>query len=86
MAVDHAAQGIRVSCVCPGDVDTPMLRQEAADLDVAPEDFRRDAAARPAGRVGEPAEIAETIWYLAGESAAYVTGIALIVDGGGLLA
>jgi len=86
MAVDHAAQGVRVNCVCPGDVDTPMLRQEAAELDRAAEDFLRDAAARPAGRVGSPAEIAETIWYLAGDSAAYLTGVALVVDGGGLLA
>lgn len=86
MAVDHAAQGIRVNCVCPGDVDTPMLRREAAELDCTEEDFLRDAAKRPAKRVGAPGEIAETIWYLAGDRAAYVTGIALVVDGGGLLA
>jgi NAD(P)-dependent dehydrogenase (short-subunit alcohol dehydrogenase family) len=86
MAIDHARQDIRVNCVCPGDVDTPMLRQEAAELDWTKQDFLRDAAQRPAERVGAPAEIAETIWYLAGDRAAYVTGIALVVDGGGLLA
>lgn len=84
MAWDHAGQGIRVNCVCPGDVDTPMLRREAAELGVPLHDFLRESADRPLGRVGEPGEVADAILFLASKLATYITGAALIVDGGGL--
>jgi NAD(P)-dependent dehydrogenase (short-subunit alcohol dehydrogenase family) len=84
MALDHAAQGIRVNCVCPGDTDTAMLQDEARQLGVERAEFFREAADRPLGRVGRPEEIAEAILYLASDQAAFVTGAVLTVDGGGL--
>ncbi len=85
MAIDHATAGIRVNCVCPGDVDTPMLESEAKDLGVPPTEFLAAAAARSLRRVGSPQEIAATILYLAGDDAAFISGTALVIDGGGLL-
>jgi len=84
MAVDHGAQNIRVNCLCPGDTDTAMLRSEAQQLGEATDRFLLDAARRPLGRVGKPEEIAEAALYLASEAASFVTGTALVVDGGGL--
>ena len=85
MAIDHAPDRIRVNCICPGDVDTPMLRQEAAELGEPEADFLLDATDRPSGRVGTPEEIARAALYLASDASSYVTGISLVVDGGGLI-
>lgn len=84
MAVDHGAQNIRVNCICPGDTDTAMLRQEAQQLGENTERFLAEAARRPLGRVGTPEEIAQAALYLASDASSYVTGTALVVDGGGL--
>jgi len=84
MALDHAAQGIRVNCVCPGDTDTAMLRDEARQLGVATESFLQEAAGRPLGRIGQPEDIARAILYLVSDEALFVTGAVLVVDGGGL--
>jgi len=84
MALDHAAQNIRVVCLCPGDTDTPMLRSEADQLGEPVEDFLRQAAERPLGRIGRPEEIANAAVFLASDRASFVTGSALLVDGGGL--
>src|SRR5579862_3289832 len=84
MAVDHGAQKIRVNCICPGDTDTAMLRDEASQLGADPEKFLADAAARPLRRIGRPEEIAEAVLYLASDASSFVTGAALVVDGGGL--
>lgn len=84
MAIDHGAAGIRVNCVCPGDTDTAMLADEARQLNQPAEDFLREAAARPLGRVGTPEEIAQAVLYLASDAASFVTGAVLVVDGGGL--
>ncbi|HLX74781.1 MAG TPA: SDR family NAD(P)-dependent oxidoreductase [Terriglobales bacterium] len=84
MAIDHGPQNIRVNCICPGDTDTPMLRGEARQLGAATEKFLREAAQRPLRRVGTPEEIAQAALYLAGDTASFVTGTALVVDGGGL--
>jgi len=84
MAIDHGAQGIRVNCICPGDTDTPMLRQEAHETGVSEADFLADAARRPLRRIGKPEEIAESAVFLAGDAAQFITGTALVVDGGGL--
>ena len=84
MAMDHGPQKIRVNCVCPGDTDTAMLRDEAQQLG---EDSRRFVAAsanRPLGRVGSPDEIAQAVLYLASDASSFVTGTTLVVDGGGL--
>jgi NAD(P)-dependent dehydrogenase (short-subunit alcohol dehydrogenase family) len=84
MALDHAAQNIRVNCICPGDTDTPMLRREAAQLGDTVEGFLAEAARRPLGRIGTPEDIAHAALYLAGDAASFVTGSILVVDGGGL--
>jgi NAD(P)-dependent dehydrogenase (short-subunit alcohol dehydrogenase family) len=84
LAVDHGPQKIRVNCICPGDTDTAMLRSEAQQLGENAVSFLSDAACRPLGRVGSPEEIAQAALYLAGDSSSFVTGTALIVDGGAL--
>ena len=84
MAIDHGPQKIRVNCVCPGDTDTAMLRSEAKQLGAPEKLFLAEAARRPLGRVGKPEEIAEAVLYLASDASAFVTGTALVVDGGGL--
>jgi NAD(P)-dependent dehydrogenase (short-subunit alcohol dehydrogenase family) len=84
MALDHGPQGIRVNCICPGDTDTGMLRHEAQQLGAVEEAFLAEAADRPLGRVGRPDEIAQAVLYLASDAASFVTGAALVVDGGGL--
>lgn len=84
MALDHGPQKIRVNCVCPGDTDTAMLRSEAQQLGAPEKLFLAEAARRPLGRVGKPEEIAEAVLYLASDASAFVTGTALVVDGGGL--
>ncbi|HRE29653.1 MAG TPA: SDR family NAD(P)-dependent oxidoreductase [Anaerolineales bacterium] len=84
MAIDHGPANIRVNCVCPGDTDTPMLRHEAQQLGQAEASFLAEAAERPLRRFGRPSEIAQAVLYLAGDAASYVTGAALVVDGGGL--
>lgn len=83
MALDHAAQNIRVNCICPGDTDTPMLRDEAKQLDQNEALFLAEAADRPLGRIGQPEEIAQAVLFLASEAASYITGAVLAVDGGG---
>ncbi len=84
MAIDHGPQNIRVNCICPGDTDTPMLRSEAQQLGADPGRFLREAAQRPLQRVGTPQEIAQAALYLASDAASFVTGTAMVVDGGGL--
>ncbi len=84
MAVDHAKDKIRVNAICPGSVDTPMLRW-AADLFVpenptqAIEDWGK---LHPLGRVASPAEIARVVLFLASNDASFMTGSSVVVDGG----
>jgi NAD(P)-dependent dehydrogenase (short-subunit alcohol dehydrogenase family) len=84
MAIDHGPQNIRVNCICPGDTDTKMLRSEADQLRESRTTFFTDAAKRPLGRVGTADEIAQAALYLASDASSFVTGTALVVDGGGL--
>jgi NAD(P)-dependent dehydrogenase (short-subunit alcohol dehydrogenase family) len=84
MAIDHGPQKIRVNCICPGDTDTAMLRNEARQLGEPSDRFLAEAAHRPLGRVGKPEEIAQAALYLASDASSFVTGTALVVDGGGL--
>ena len=84
MAIDHGPQNIRVNCICPGDTETPMLSSEARQLGVDEEEFLAEAKQRPLQRIGKPEEIANAVLFLASDAASYVTGTALVVDGGGL--
>ncbi len=84
MAIDHGPHNIRVNCICPGDTDTGMLREEARQLGEESSRFLAEAANRPLGRVGTPEEIAQAALYLASDASSFVTGTALVVDGGGL--
>jgi NAD(P)-dependent dehydrogenase (short-subunit alcohol dehydrogenase family) len=83
MAIDHGAQNIRVNCICPGDTDTPMLRQEAKQLGQAEAQFLAEAKERPLNRYAQPLEIAQAVLYLVSDAASFVTGAVLAVDGGG---
>lgn len=84
MAIDHGPHGIRVNCVCPGDIDTPMLASECAQLNEDPVEFAKEAANRPLHRVGTPEDVANAVLFLASDMAQWITGTSLIVDGGGL--
>lgn len=84
MAIDHGPQNIRVNCICPGDTDTAMLRNEARQLGESEDRFLAESARRPLGRIGTTEEIARAVLFLAGEASSFVTGTALVVDGGGL--
>lgn len=84
LAIDHGPAGIRVNSVNPGDTDTGMLRNEAQQLGEDPEAFLADAADRPLRRMGKPEEIAAAVVWLASDAASFVTGSALVVDGGGI--
>jgi NAD(P)-dependent dehydrogenase (short-subunit alcohol dehydrogenase family) len=83
MAIDHGRDGIRVNCVCPGDVDTPMLADDAAKRGMLWEDYLAGASDRPLGRIGTAEEIARAVLFLASDDSSFVTGEALVVDGGG---
>jgi NAD(P)-dependent dehydrogenase (short-subunit alcohol dehydrogenase family) len=82
MSLDYAARNIRVNCVCPGAIDTPMLRW-AASLDAHPEKVIETCnRMHPLGRIGRPEEVANAIAFLASDWASFITGAALLVDGG----
>jgi NAD(P)-dependent dehydrogenase (short-subunit alcohol dehydrogenase family) len=83
MALDHGPQGVRVNAVCPGDVETPMLLEgiQSGGETIAAA-LARKGAAFALGRVGQPAEIAKVVAFLASDAASYVTGAAWLVDGG----
>jgi NAD(P)-dependent dehydrogenase (short-subunit alcohol dehydrogenase family) len=84
MAIDHGPQGIRVNCVCPGDVLTPMLHDDAAKRGMSWEEYAAGAVERPLGRIGTVDEIADAVLFLASDESSFVTGEALVVDGGGV--
>jgi len=85
MALDYAAKGIRVNCVCPGTVDTPML-QWAAGLAPNPKEVIRTCERMHAlGRIGKPEEVADAVVFLVSPMSSFITGSALVVDGGMLV-
>ena len=84
LAIDHGPQGIRVNCLCPGDVDTPMLAADAEARRMSYADYMKGAANRPLGRVGTPEELARAALFLASDDSSFMTGAALVVDGGGI--
>jgi len=84
MAIDHGREGIRVNCICPGDVETPMLADDAAKRGMSWQEYAAGAADRPLGRVGTAEEIAHAVLFLASDESSFMTGAALVVDGGGI--
>lgn len=84
MAIDHGKDNIRVNCICPGDVDTPLLRSECEQLGANEEQFMKEAADRPLNRVGTVEDIANVVLFFASDMSTWVTGAHLVVDGGGL--
>jgi NAD(P)-dependent dehydrogenase (short-subunit alcohol dehydrogenase family) len=82
VAIDHVRQNIRCNCICPGTVDSPWVGRLLAQAD-DPERERAELIARqPMGRLGTPEEIAKAALYLASDDAAFITGSALVIDGG----
>ena len=84
MAIDFGPHNIRVNAVCPGDIDTPMLRSECAQLGENERSFMEEAATRPIHRVGTPEDVANVVLFLASGLSAWVTGTHIVVDGGGI--
>jgi len=82
MALDHAREHIRVNCVCPGSVATDMIQEAWKEYGDVEEAQRLWAAKHPIGRIAQPDEIARAILFLASDEASFVTGAALVVDGG----
>ena len=87
LALAHAADGVRVNCVCPGFVETDMWKMVARDqgalLGMSAEEFTRQRASQvPLGRMERPEDVAAVIGFLASPRAGYMTGQALSVDGG----
>jgi meso-butanediol dehydrogenase/(S,S)-butanediol dehydrogenase/diacetyl reductase len=81
LAMDHAADGIRVNAVCPGEVNTPMLQSERAEA-VTDQLLTAIAATVPMGRLADPDEIARVVCFLASDDASYMTGALVSVDAG----
>jgi NAD(P)-dependent dehydrogenase (short-subunit alcohol dehydrogenase family) len=79
LALDHVADGVRVNAVCPGTVDSPWVRRLVEEVGESLDALR---ARQPMGRLGTPEEIAEAVLYVASDHAAFVTGSALVIDGG----
>jgi len=81
LAIDHAVDRIRVNCVCPGTIDTPMTSMSQKKIE-EPERYATIVAKHPLGRVGKPDEVASAIAFLASDEASYMTGASIPVDGG----
>ncbi len=81
LAMDHAADGIRINAVCPGEVNTPMLQSERTEA-VTDRLLAQIAATVPMGRLADPDEIARVVCFLASDDASYMTGAMVSVDAG----
>jgi NAD(P)-dependent dehydrogenase (short-subunit alcohol dehydrogenase family) len=79
LAVEYGRKGVRINCVCPGGIETPMIQQFKL-----PDGVSEAALAKimPLGRFGQPQEVAGTIAFLASDDAAYINGATIVVDGG----
>ena len=84
MALDYGDNNVRVNCICPGDTDTNLLRDEAMQLDLPEDTLVKSGVNRPLKRVGRPEEIAQGVYFLASDAASFITGESLVIDGGGL--
>jgi meso-butanediol dehydrogenase/(S,S)-butanediol dehydrogenase/diacetyl reductase len=82
LALDHAKDRIRVNCVCPGPIDTPLLAAAAAQVDLGAAEKERSRGRLPLGRPGQGEEVAAVVAFLLSKDASYMTGATIPVDGG----
>jgi NAD(P)-dependent dehydrogenase (short-subunit alcohol dehydrogenase family) len=82
LALDHGKDGIRVNAICPGYIHTPMLERWLAEIADPDAMMKQVLAVHPLGRIGTPRDIAEAALFLASDAASFITGTALVVDGG----
>lgn len=82
IALDHALQGIRCNCICPGRVETPFVSARLKEYPDPEKAYKEMASTQAIGRMGRPDEIAAAALYLASDEAAFVTGSEFIIDGG----
>lgn len=83
MALDHAADGIRINCVCPGSIESPLLEQDMRSRGVPiAEAIEEDRRAHPMQRIGRPDEVARAALFLSCDDSSFTTGSSLFVDGG----
>jgi len=81
MALDHATDGVRVNCICPGRVETPFVKARISEYPDPDAAYREMSMSQPVGRMGRPEEIAEAALYLARDESSFVTGSSFVIDG-----
>lgn len=81
-AIDLAKYGIRVNCIAPGSIDTPMVQRELANFGDASKARRAYNELYPVGRIGKPEEIAKLVAFLSSDDASFITGGTYLIDGG----
>ena len=82
LALDHAREGIRANCICPGRVETPFVTARLKEYPDPEKAYREMSSTQAVGRMGRPEEIAAAALYLASDESGFVTGHAHITDGG----
>lgn len=82
MALDYAQENIRVNCICPGSIDTPLLRYGAAQHGKLEEVLKKWGASHPIGRIGTAEEIAQVVLFLFSDAAGFIVGQPIVADGG----
>lgn len=82
MALDYAQENIRVNCICPGSIDTPLLRYGAAQHGKMEEVLKKWGASHPIGRIGTAEEIAQVVLFLFSDAAGFIVGQPIVADGG----
>lgn len=82
LALDHAKEGIRANCICPGRVETPFVTARLKEYPDPQKAYQEMAATQALGRMAKPEEIAHAALYLASDQSAFITGTAFLIDGG----